>query len=143
MTEPNYTIDTLLELEDGAAAITADGAGSDILDIGAFRMRGDVVCDVSAIDIGHADETYFISVQGSSSSTFASTIQELACLRLGDGTTIGSTIDVDDTTGRFVIPFVNERNGTSYRYLRLYVDVTGTGNSITFKAWLAKAKSMG
>ena len=142
MAETQYTLDVDLELEDGAAAITADGAGSAILDLDstAPRTRGDIVLDVSAMDITTGDETYTIMAQGSSSATFASTIQELACIRVGDGSAISSTIDVNDSTGRFVLPFINERNGTSYRYLRLYVDVAGTTPSITFKAWLAKTK---
>lgn len=144
MAEAQYTIDVDLLLEDGAAAITADGIGSEILDLGstAPRTRGDVVFDVSAIDIVSTDETYDISIQGSSSATFASTIQELGALRIGDGSTLGTVngVDVDDTTGRYVVPIINDHNGTSYRYLRLYVDVTGTTPSITFKAWLAKTK---
>ena len=131
------TYDTLLELEDGAAAITADGAGSAIVDVGTGEIQGEVVIDVSALAIDGNDERYDISFQGSTKADFADTFDTLAILPLGALETLDG--DVDSTTGRYILRVTNERNGTKYRYVRLYVQVTGTSVSITFTAYLAKA----
>lgn len=144
------TLDTLLELEDGAAAITADGNGSAIIDLhgGAGSnqpnpplMHADLLVDVSAITTGGASgETYIIHFQGSSSATFASDIENLAAMPLGDvsGTAlVGSAADVDSDIGRYVIPVTNEANGRTYRFVRLRIDVGGTAPSITFVGNLA------
>lgn len=140
-------IDTLLQMEDGAAAITADGAGSSDIDIGSTtaRFRGDLVIDVSAIDIANSDEKYEILILGSDSATFASGVEILAQLTLGDEAALPGPSAVDQNTdvGRYVLPFRNEQNGRAYRYLRLYVDVTGTTPSITFKAWVIPDQGMG
>mgnify|MGYP003519296620 CR=1 FL=1 len=42
----------------------------------------------------------------------------------------------DDSTGRYILPFRNERNGRVFRYVRIYTVVTGSG-SITYSAVLA------
>lgn len=143
--EPQYTIDTLLQLEDGAAAIVADGAGSAILDLGDARIRGDVVIDVSAITTGGASgETYAICAQFSSSATFASDVENGPIMFLGDEATVpgAAEVDVDSDAGRYILPVVNQLNTRQYRYMRLWVDVTGTAPSITFVAHLCKEKSI-
>lgn len=132
---PTYTFDAELQLKD-AGLVAADAAATvasvaKILDVGTGNVRGDVVVDVSAVEIATGDERYTVLVQGSNSSSFASGIAILAAMPIGDGSTIAtafgsSGVDVDDTTGRFVIPFRNERNGTNYRYIRLWTDVAGT-----------------
>lgn len=134
--------DENLELKD-AGLVAADAAGTvdgsaKILDLGAAAMaRGDVILDVSAIEIADNDEAYRISLQGSSKSDFADTFEELASIELGAKEVL--TGDQDSTTGRYVLPFRNERNGTSYRYLRLYTEVVGTvGTGINYSAWIGK-----
>jgi len=93
-----------------------------------------VVVDISALLISDNDEIYTISVQGSSKSDFADTIEELACARFGANEVL--TGDVDTTVGRYFIPFSNEKANTKYRYLRLYTTVAGTSTSITYSAFL-------
>ncbi len=137
-----YTLDENLKMMDGNA-ITADAAwlvsgSAAIIDVGDAYLKAGVLVDVSAIDIASTDETYFLSIQGSSSATFASTIVELGCLRIGDASTIGAAIDVDSSTGRYVVHFSNYLDGTIYRYIRGYTDFTGTTPSLTAVAYMVK-----
>jgi len=145
-----YTFDAELEMKDAGlvaadAAWTVDGAAaSAIIDVGTGRVDGKVIVDVSAIEIATGDERYSLLIQGSNSSSFASGVVILACLPVGDGSTIASAfgssgVDVDDTTGRFEIPFSNERNNTYYRYVRGWTDVAGTvATGINFSAYMVK-----
>jgi hypothetical protein len=147
----NATIDTLLELEDGAGAFTASAAGSDILDMGATnvghnndagpgRVTGDIMIDVTAMDIVSNDEIYDIVLQGSPDALFdtAANVQELAAISLGCSEAKRTDSDKDDVIGRYKIPVRNEFMETVYRYLRLYVVAAGTTPSITFTAYFVK-----
>jgi len=134
-----YNQDAELIFHDGAAAITADSdgqvAGADkIHDVGQARFEAVMLIDVSAIDIVSNDERYVVLVQGSSSPTFASNIENLAAIELG-ATEVRSGGAKDSTIGRYELPFCNEQDSEIYRYLRIYVDVAGTTPSLTFKAW--------
>ncbi len=149
------TFDALLELEDGGAAITADAAGQvsssdQILDVGGdgkpdsadrereAELHGNMQVDISAIAIDGNDELYHIILQGSSKADFASDIENLAILSLGALEVALGGSDIDGLIGRYVVPFTNERNGITFRFLRLFVDVTGATVSITLKARLHK-----
>lgn len=138
-----YIFDSLLELEDGAAAITADGAGSAILDLGAGRVVGDIVIDVSAMDLTTGDEQYNIIAEVSDSATFASGIEQACAIQIGGATTPLGNRDLASDVGRYVLSFQNQLNDRVYRYLQLHVDVGGTTPSITFKAYLSKGKGQG
>ena len=136
---PTYTFDANLEFKD-AGLVAADAAAqvdgsNQIIDVGAAKFKGDMVIDVTAIEVASGDEKYDIQVQGSTSSTFASGNEQLASLALGDSSVVGG--DADSATGRFVLPFNNlAENGTPYRYLRLYTDVTGTiATGINYTGW--------
>ena len=134
-----YNQDIELIFHDGGAAITADGAGqvasaAKIHDVGAARFEAVMLIDVSALDIVSNDERYIICVQGSSSATFASNIENLAMIELG-ATEVRAGGAKDSGIGRYELPFMNEQNEVIYRYLRIYVDVAGTSPSATFKAW--------
>lgn len=143
---PAYTFDALLQLKDAgliaASAAWQVGGAARILDIGTGYFRGDAVLDVSAMEIASGDERYTLIIQGSNSATFASGIANLAELTVGDGSTIGtahgtSGVDVDDATGRFILPFTNEKNGTYYQYIRGWVLVAGSiATGINFVAWI-------
>ena len=136
----NACFDSLLQLKD-AGLIDADAAcqvasADQILNVGTGLFEGKAIIDVSAIEIADDDEVYKISIQGSSSATFASDIVDLSILELGALEAIGG--DVDSTTGRYVLPFSNEKNGVYYQYIRGYVDVTCTiATGINFTAWVA------
>lgn len=141
MGQNSYTYDSATLLKD-AGAVTADAAGTvggsaQILDVGQARLNGHAVIDVSAIDITTGDEGYTLKMQGSSSSTFASDVVQLAALQLGDSTVTGNSADT--TTGRFELPFTNEQDGVIYRYVRIYTDVAGTTPSINYTARLVKS----
>ena len=140
MGQRSYTFDSLLELKD-AGAVTADAAaqvdGADkIIDLGAARVDGVVVITVSAIDITTGDEAYVLKLQGSSSSSFASGIVNLAQIHMGDSSVTGASADTG--TGVWELPFTNEQDGSTLQYIRMYTDVVGTTPSINYTAWIAK-----
>ena len=141
-TRASYTFDAELEMKDAglvasSAAAQVDAANK-IADIGEGRFDGVLVIDVSAIEIADNDELYTIVVQGSSSSTFASGIENLAELSLG-ATEVRPGGAGDSTVGRYELPFTNNQDGSLYRYLRVYTVVAGTvATGINYTAWVAR-----
>lgn len=139
-----YIYDADLELEDGLAAIIADGEGSAIVDLGAsVHVTGDIVVDVSAIDLVTGDEQYTIIAELSDDSGHASGIEPMGALLLGGVTASLGNRDVASTVGRYILPFNNQMNDRVYRYLRLHFDVGGTTPSITCVAYLSKSRQHG
>lgn len=142
MSYRNYPVDDDLLLK-ASAAVTSSAAGSLILDVGDGLIDpATVVVDVSAMDIVSNDEQYDIVLQGSPDAAFgtAGNIVELGSITLGCKEAKRTDGDADDTTGRFIFHVRNERNGTVYRYLRIYTVVAGTTPTITYKAWLSKVR---
>lgn len=148
------TFDTLLELHDGAAAVTSDGEGqvnssAKIVDlyqganigsagVGA-EFLGDLLTDVSAFDQTTGDELLTLILEGCNTADFSSgDIVQLAMFQLGDEDTMHGNCNLDILTGRFIVPFTNEKNGVTYRYVRLAFDVAGTTPSITCTTRMAK-----
>jgi hypothetical protein len=137
---PSFTFDANLQFKD-AGLVAADaaaqvGGSARIVDLGEGLFEGDMVIDVTAIEIASNDERYDICIQLSDSASFASGIVEACVLPLGAHEVLPG--DTDSTTGRYVLPFRNEVNGTWYRYGRIYVDVTGTiATGINFTAYAA------
>jgi hypothetical protein len=135
-----FTFDANLEFKD-AGLIAADAAAqvdsaAKVVDLGTGFWEGNMVIDVTAIEIASNDERYDIGIQLSDSATFASGIEQGPILALGaKETLIGA--DTDSTTGRYVLPFHNEGvDGNTYRYARIYVNVTGDiATGINFIAW--------
>lgn len=134
-----FTYDNALLIRATGAAITSTETGSVILDVGAGLFRGHLVVDVTAIDVTTGDEAYSLMLEGSPDAAFgtAGNIRVVSELRIG-GATFTTPNGAADGVGRFAIPFRNERNGTLYRYLRLYTLIAGTSPSLTFSAFLAK-----
>jgi len=134
-----FTYDNALLIRAVGAAITATETGSVILDLGNGFQCGNLVLDVTAMDVTTGDEAYSVMLEVSPDATFgtAGNIRVAAELRIG-GATFTAPNGAADAVGRFVIPFRNERNGTIYRYARLYTLIAGTSPSITFSAFLAK-----
>ncbi|HLP29806.1 MAG TPA: hypothetical protein VK150_00500 [Geothrix sp.] len=127
-----YTYDNNLLAK--AAGLVAASADATILDLGAGFVSGDVVVDVSAIEVATGDEKYDIQVLLSNSPTFAYGIVKAAQISLGNVT---APVDTVTGTGRFVIPFHNEQNGTVYRYARLRTAVAGTiATGINYSAFV-------
>ena len=125
-----------------AGLVAADAAGQVdgedvIVNLGAGLVTGNLVVDVTAIEIASNDEKYAIKLQGSSESDFADTIEDLAIIELGAAEVLGG--DLDSDTGRYIVPFRTERNGVIYPYARLYTDVSGAiATGINFSAYLGK-----
>ena len=134
------TYDHALLLHDGAV-INGSIAGNvatvaRVLDIGSGRVYGDIIVDVSAMDVADNDEMITIGVQISDDATFASSYWEVASLSIGDEAVING--DTAMTTGRYVIPFNNMiSDGTTKRYLRLYFTEVGTVTTFDCVAYLS------
>ena len=135
------TFDAATELKD-AGQITASGAGQvggapRVVNVGNGIVDAILVIDVDNIDITTGDEGYTLILQGSSSATFASDVQNLVIHRAGDSTTTGET--VDSAVGRKTIPFSNQgRDGSPLPYLRIYATVAGTTPILNYRAWITK-----
>lgn len=129
------TFDGDLELK-VPAAMTATTTESIILDLGAGFVEGDIIIDVSAIETASTDEKYTIHLEGSNVAAMTSGSVSLANIPLGNKT---DPADAATAVGRFVLPFRNEQNDTTYRYVRLYTLVAGAiSTGITFSAFIAK-----
>jgi hypothetical protein len=144
------TVDTQYLLDDNlrmkaAALVAASAASSDILDLGANSFTtGDVLIDVTALEIASNDEAYTIVVQGSPDAAFgtAGNIHELCALHLGAKETKLTDCDKDDVVGRYVLPMRNKAYDTIFRYVRLYTVVAGTiATGINYSAYLCVDKS--
>jgi len=146
---PSFTFDANLEMKDAglvaaSAAATVDSAAK-VLDVGTGLFEGNIVIDVTAIEVDTGNEIYSIALEGSNDSGFSSgTEVELCMLRLGDSSTTGT--DVDNVVGRYTLPFNNRQpsgtgfsDGYCWRYLRLYTTVAGTiATGINYTAWISK-----
>lgn len=147
---PSFTFDANLELKDAggvtsSAAATVDSAAK-VLNVGTGFFEGDIVIDVTAIEVDTGNEIYSIALEGSNNSDFSTgTEVELCMLRLGDSSTTGT--DVDNIVGRYTLPFNNRQpSGTAFSdgycwpYLRIYTTVAGTiaSGGINFTAWISK-----
>ena len=134
--------DTNLELKDAGTLATATAGKVDgsavTIDLGTGLVKGNMIVDVAAIEIASNDELYTIRLQGSDNSDFSTGDEEdLAILELGAAEVLGG--DQDSTTGRYIVPFRNEKHGTTYRYVRVYLDVDGSiATGINYTAWLGK-----
>lgn len=137
-----FTFDANLEFKDAGlvaadAAATVDSAAK-IVDLGTGFWQGNMVIDITAIEIDTNNERYDIGVQLSNSAAFASGIVQGPILAVGAlETLIGA--DTDSTVGRYVLPFHNEGvDGATYRYARIYTNVTGTlATGINYTAFAA------
>lgn len=138
----NFTLDSAIQMKDAGAmtstAITQVGGSNKALDLGAATyQRFALVVDVSAIDTANGDESYTITVQGSSASGF-SPLYILTRTILGDSSVSGNAIDT--LPGRYVIYGDNVINlagsqTANAQYLRVSVGIAGTTPSINFQAW--------
>ena len=142
MAESNYVYDSAWSLQD-AGLVAASAAGSSVVDGGLGALKGEIVIDVSALEIASNDELYDIVIQGSTVAAFATdtAVVELGAISMGAAETKRTDANGDDAIGRFILPFTNERNGTIYRYLRLYIVVAGTiATGINFTAFASIPK---
>lgn len=130
-----FTYDDSLSLKD-AGLVATTTTESTILDLGSGLVDGYLVLDVSAVEVASTDEIYLVCLEGSNVAAMTSGSVTLAELEMGNST---APADADTSTGRFVIPFRNEQNGTLYRYVRIYTEVAGqVATGINFSAFIAK-----
>lgn len=124
------------DLELQAATLVAASVDGDIIDLGAGFVEGNLVIDVSAVEIASGNEIYTLSLEG---STVAAMTSEGVCLAkkvMGN-----AVVPMDDATGtgRFIVPFHNWENGELQRYVRLSTLVAGTiATGINFAAYITK-----
>jgi len=141
MARRNYTLDDSGLTIKASAAVGATAAGSVIADLGAGFVEGNILIDVTGIEIADNDETYDIILQLSPDAAFgtAGNIREKLGIHLGAKEIKRSDCDADDVIGRYIVPFNNDVAGTVYRYGRIYTGVGGTiTTGITYGARLCK-----
>lgn len=136
MVAKTFPYDNLLVMKD-AGLVAADaaatvGGSAKIQDLGGGDIRnpvplceGNLIITTTAVEVADGDENYKVMLQGSNSASFASGIVNLAMADIGDAQ-VGGVDVVDPASGRYIVPWRNERNGTAFRYVRVYTDVTGT-----------------
>lgn len=148
-----YDVDLALEdsLDSAGAvsAIVAAQAGklldvAKVIDLGDGVVEGYMIVDIDAIDVtSAADLLYPILLQASNVAAFATAgvIRDIARLDLGAGEVLTNATATAGDQGavgdRYVVPFRNVINGTVYRYVRVYDNQSGTGDTITYQAWLS------
>ena len=131
-----FTYDDALNLKD-AGLVAASAAESTILDLGSGFVEGNIVIDVTALEVASTDEIYTIYLEGSNVAAMTSGSVALAQIEMGNAS---APADADTATGRFTVPFRNEQNGSLYRYVRIYTKVAGTvATGINYSAFIAKS----
>lgn len=147
MSRVTKTYDDDLELKDAYAVTTSAaatvGGAARVIDLGTGLVEGDIIIDISAIEVNSDDERYSIIAQVSSTSNFASDVYGLLGIVVGSaGTGMHDNIpgDKDLVAGRYRLPFTNEvTDGVTKRYLRLWTQVAGTVvTGINYTAYLAR-----
>jgi hypothetical protein len=137
------TYDAALLLK-AAGLVAASADGSLILDVGTGLMDADLIIDVTAIETDSSNESYTVILEGSPDALFgtAGNIMPMALIVMGHQSSTAGALQSQgaaDAVGRFTVPCRNERNGTTYRYLRIRTVVVGTvATGINYTAWLAK-----
>lgn len=130
-----FQYDDALSLKD-AGLVASTTTETTILDLGSGIVDGFLVLDVSAVEVADGNEIYLVCLEGSNVAAMTSGSVCLAQIEMGNAT---APADADTTTGRYVVPFRNEQNGTIYRYVRLYTEVAGTvATGINYAAFIAK-----
>ena len=135
-------VDTLMQLKAlGTVATTMVGEfpiGTEkSFDTGGGATKGNFITNVYATPASILPQTKFVlKLQGSKNAAF-STINDLQILEIGDSTQISGGSDL--TTGKYILPFSNDLDGTVYRYLRHYLTAGGTcGTGMQYEVYLSK-----
>lgn len=129
-----FTYDSATELK--AAGLLAASTDGTILDLGEGIIDGYLVFDVSAVEVATGNEIYTVSLEGSNVAAMTSGSVCLAKKVFGN-----LVVPMDaalSAAGRYVVPFRNEENGTTFRYVRLSTLIAGTiATGINFSAFIA------
>lgn len=136
----NIAYDDSLSLKDAGLVATTTTEAT-ILDLGDGLVDGYLVIDVSAVEVASTDEIYLVCLEGSNVAAMSSGSVCLSQIEMGNAT---APADADTSTGRFIVPFRNEQNGTIYRYVRIYTEVAGSvATGINFSAFIAPRVAQG
>ena len=148
----SFMYDVDLELKD-AGLIAADenatqvDSTDSIIDLGDGRFYGALILNVTACEVASGDEVYQVCTMFSNSSTHASGVVAGPTFYLGDAAGIAAILDApttvpdtDNGIGRYELPITNVFNNTTYRYLLLSVEVSGTiATGVNFTAYVSKS----
>jgi len=136
----NWTKDDALLDVKASAAVVASAAGTVIVDFGDGLVEGNIIIDVTVIDVATTDELYTIILQLSPDALFgtAANIMDSYAITLGAAAARLTDCDKGSVVGRYVLPFTNEVCGTIYRYGRIYTLLNTTGESITYAARMVR-----
>ena len=128
MARKNFTLDDSGLTIKAAGLVGASAGGSVIADLGEGFVEGNILIDVTALEVDTGDESYDIILQLSPDSDFGTdtNIVEKVGINLADATQKRSDANADDVVGRYVIPFNNLYGTSYYRYARIYTVVGGT-----------------
>lgn len=136
-----YAIDAatgLIKRELGLAALTADAyVGTQHDQGGAVATDIITIINIEACVVSGGDEIYEFIVVGSNVAD-RSDAEILGSQTVGDAGTV--PIETRDCIAgdRVEIRCRTEKNDTSFRYIDLYLNVTGASPSITFGAYMTK-----
>lgn len=143
MGQRTYPFDILTLLKDAgliaASARAQVGGVNQILNVGTARIDAIAVIDVTAVEIGTGDEDFIIIIQGSTSASFASNVQNLAMIDLGANATGRPGGAIDSLVGRYELMFTNEQADVTYPYISAYTKVAGTiATGINYTAFVTE-----
>jgi hypothetical protein len=132
MVKQDRLFDTLLVMKDAGLVTTSAAAEvssvAKVHDLGAnANVSGDLIINMTAIEVDTSNEVCRVLLQGSNSASFASGIHVLCAAFFGDTVGVGGGADVDHGPWKAELPFRN-RLGTlgPFRYLRVYHQIAGT-----------------
>jgi len=142
MSRRNFTVDDSSLTLKAAGLIAASAAGSVIADLGSGFVEGNLVIDVTALDIDGNNELYDIVLQLSPDALFDTdtNIVEKCAINLSAAEVKRTDANVDDAIGRYIVPFNNMYQTSYYRYARIYTVAAGAGIStgINYTCRIAK-----
>lgn len=141
----SYTFDAAMVLKDpgvvAASGYAQVGGATKTIDLGSLTasFAAVAVIDVGSIEIASNDELYRLIVKGSDTEDFSGAIENLAELSLG-AAEVRPGIAGDSLPGRYELPFVNGQADRTYRYIRLWIGVSGTvATGISFGAFIGRS----
>lgn len=134
-TRPDRLVDALVILGDTANVETGpmEVASEEVIkDLGASQAFLDFVVDIAAVTAVTDDELYLIHLQGSNESDFGEGIVNLATICIGAPDATGADIAAADHDGtRHLVAVSNLYQGTVYRYVRGFFQITGTAPALS------------
>ena len=107
------------------------------------RIDAVAVLDLTAIKTSSGNELYKFIVVGCNNPAFNASVQQLAMLELGHTSVLdqlnGLTTPAPPSVGgsRYEIPFASEQNNVKYEYVKLYLVLSGTTPSVSFRGFVA------